>query len=79
MITIKTNQHVVPRGGAWAVRSENASRATRIFENKAPAVSLAHRIAMKNRAELVIHGRNGQIQDKDSFGRDPNPPKDKKH
>jgi hypothetical protein len=28
---------------------------------------------------LVIHGKDGKIQDKDSFGNDPNPPKDTKH
>lgn len=36
-------------------------------------------IAKKQGTELVIHGRDGKIQDKDSFGHDPCPPKDKKH
>jgi len=32
-----------------------------------------------NESELVIHRPNGQIRDKDSFGNDPNPPRDRKH
>jgi hypothetical protein len=35
--------------------------------------------AKRENAELVIHSRNGKIQDSDSFGNDPNPPKDQKH
>lgn len=76
---MKTNQHVVPANRAWAVRGEHNTQLTRLFDTKAPAISLARKIAMRQRAELVIHGRNGQIQDKDSFGNDPVPPKDKKH
>lgn len=34
-------------------------------------------IAQNQHSELVIHGRNGQIRDKDSHGHDPCPPKAK--
>ena len=37
------------------------------------------REARRDGVEIVIHGRDGQIRDKDSFGGDPNPPKDQKH
>ena len=43
------------------------------------AEEAGRRIAKENKSELVIHRPNGQIRDKDSFGNDPNPPKDKKH
>jgi hypothetical protein len=36
-------------------------------------------IAKHNQSEVVIHGRNGKIRDSDSYGNDPNPPRDKKH
>jgi len=29
--------------------------------------------------EVVIHRKDGSIRDSDSYGNDPNPPKDKKH
>jgi preprotein translocase subunit SecB len=35
-------------------------------------------IAKANQAEHVIHGRDGRIREKNSYGRDPNPPKDKR-
>jgi hypothetical protein len=35
--------------------------------------------ARRDRVEVVEHGRDGRIQDSDSYGRDPFPPRDKKH
>jgi hypothetical protein len=35
--------------------------------------------ATKGHVEHVIHGKDGRIQDKDSYGKDPNPPKDTTH
>ena len=35
--------------------------------------------AKKKKTEVVIHGRNGKIRSKDSYGNDPNPPKDREH
>ena len=36
-------------------------------------------IAKEEKSEVVIHGTDGKIRDKDSYGNDPNPPKNKKH
>jgi len=33
----------------------------------------------RERVEVVEHGKDGRIQDSDSYGRDPFPPRDKKH
>ncbi len=73
------NQHVVPNNGNWAVKGEGNSKATSIHQTKASAIIAAKEIAKNQKSELVIHGRNGRIQDKDSFGNDPFPPKDNKH
>ncbi len=75
----KKNQHVVPLGNGWAVKGEGNTRFTVITETKKDAVETAREIARNNRSELVIHGRDGRIQDKDSYGNDPFPPKDTKH
>jgi hypothetical protein len=75
----KKNQHVVPLGNGWAVKGEGNTRFTVITEIKKDAVEAAREIARNNHSELVIHGRDGRIQDKDSYGNDPNPPKDQKH
>ena len=34
-------------------------------------------MARQDSVEFNLHGRNGQIREKDSYGNDPNPPKDK--
>lgn len=73
------NQHVVPYKDDWAVRGENNSRVTSVHENKSDAIDTAREIAQRNQSEVVIHRKDGIIQDKDSYGRDPHPPKDRKH
>jgi hypothetical protein len=73
------NQHVVPNGGDWAVRGEGNSRLTAIVDNKSEAIRIARDIAINQMAELVIHNSHGIIIDRDSYGRDPNPPKDTKY
>lgn len=74
-----SNQHVVPLGNGWAVKKEGSKRFTVITETKKDAVTVARQIAKNNKAELIVHGKDGKIQDKDSYGNDPIPPKNKKH
>ena len=72
------NVHVVPHGSNWQVKPEG-SRPVSNHRTQQTAINIARPIAQHNRSELVIHRPNGTIRDKDSFGRDPNPPKDRKH
>ena len=74
------NQHVVPYGGdQWAVRGEGNTRVTSVHDTQTAAADAARRIAQGQRSEVVIHRPDGQIRDRDSFGRDPFPPRDRKH
>lgn len=74
------NQHVVPNpNGGWDVKGEGNSKVTKHTNTKAEAEAIAKEIAKNQKSELIIHNKNGQISDKDSFGNDPCPPKDKKH
>ena len=75
----RKNQHVVPRGDKWAVVGEGNSKATAITKTQQEAIKVARPIAQNNQSEVVIHRPNGQIRDKDSYGNDPNPPRDTKH
>lgn len=75
----KKNQHVVPHEGGWAVRREGSEKVTRITRTQKEAIDIAHQIAQNQGSEVVIHRRNGRIRDKDSYGHDPHPPKDRKH
>ena len=73
------NQHVVPHNGNWAVKGEGNSKATSIQPTQQQAIKDAVKIAKHQKSEVVIHGRDGKIRDKDSYGNDPCPPKDRKH
>lgn len=69
------NQHVVPHSGGWAVRGAGNERATSVHATQSGAIGAARDIARDQQSELLIHGRNGQIRERDSFGGDPFPPR----
>lgn len=68
-------QHMAPKGELWQVKKSGAVRATKVFSNKKEAISYARKIAKGQQSELFIHARNGQIRERNSYGRDPFPPK----
>lgn len=70
----RQNQHVVPRDDGWAVRRAGSSRDTKRFETQEAAIRKARRIARNQGAELLVHGRDGRIRERSSFGDDPHPP-----
>lgn len=69
-------QHVTkhPSGG-WQVKGAGNSRATKRTSTQAEARFIARSIAINQKAEVVIHGRDGRIRAKDSYGNDPFPPR----
>lgn len=70
------NQHVTPHpDGGWQIKGEGNSRATRRTETQQEAIDIAREISRNQQSELFIHGRNGQIRERDSYGHDPYPPK----
>lgn len=74
-----SSKHVVPSpSGGWAVRNSGATRASRTFDTQAAAVKYGREVAKKTHAELYVHGKDGTIKGKNSYGRDPFPPRDKK-
>lgn len=75
----KKNQHVVPYKGKWAVKGEGNQKVTKVTETQKEAIEIAKEIAKNKGGEVVIHNKKGQIRDKDSYGNDPCPPKDKKY
>mgnify|MGYP003575862497 CR=1 FL=1 len=74
------NQHVTkhPEGG-WQVKGAGNEKATKVTQTQQEAITAAKKIAQNQGSEVVIHGQNGRIRDKDSYGNDPFPPKDSKH
>ncbi len=63
------NQHVIPSGDRWAVRRVGASRSSGIYETQKEAISAATTIARNQGADLYIHGRDGRIRERVSYGK----------
>ncbi|MDE0310604.1 MAG: DUF2188 domain-containing protein [Acidiferrobacterales bacterium] len=70
----RKGQHVVPRGDKWAVRKTVSDRVTRNFDTQREAIKVAREFARNQKTELYIHGRDGRIRERDSYGDDPFPP-----
>ncbi|MCG3193061.1 MAG: hypothetical protein DIJKHBIC_02310 [Thermoanaerobaculia bacterium] len=73
------NQHVVRRPDGWAVLGAGNSRDTVVKSTQIEAIERARQIAQRLETQVIIHDRRNRIRDADSYGNDPNPPKDKKH
>ena len=69
------NQHVVSRENGWAVRGEGNQRDTSRHRTQAEAEQAARGIAINQKSEVLIHGENGRIRERNSYGNDPFPPK----
>ena len=65
------NQHVVSRGGGWAVEAEGAAKPLAIFKTQSEAWGRAKSIARKERAEAVLHAKSGEIRVRNTYGHDP--------
>lgn len=73
----RKTHHVVPNpDGGWDVKKGGGTRSIQHFDRKSDAEDRGREISQNQGSELIIHGKNGQIQRSDSHGGDPNPPKD---
>lgn len=71
----KRNQHVVPHPNGWAVRPEGGQRPSSVHSTQEEAITQGKERAQNQGSELLIHGRNGQIRERNTYGKDPYPPK----
>lgn len=74
----KDDVYVVPTEKGWGTRRPNTKRLSKKFDTKADAVKSGTEMAKKSKSEITILKKNGKIQNKNSHGNDPNPPKDTK-
>jgi len=74
----KKSNHVVPSPSGWSVKKSGAVKASRTFDTKDKAILFARELSKNEKTELYIHKQNGMIQNKNSYGNDPHPPRDKK-
>jgi hypothetical protein len=63
--------HVLPVGDEWMVRREGTEEPLSTHSTQTEATDAGRAQAKKDKAELVIHGKDGKIRAKDSEGNDP--------
>lgn len=70
------NIHVTNHSqGGYQVKSSGSSKAYRRTETQREAIEIGRELARNQHSELVIHGRDEKIRQKNSYGNDPFPPK----
>jgi len=68
------NVWVVNHPEGWAVKSEGSERAASVHTTQGDAIQAARDMAKRRESELIIQGENGQIRERNSYGKDPFPP-----
>lgn len=63
----------------WETKIEKQTEPVKSAHKKEQAMKNSVKIAKELEVEHVIHNKDGKISDKDSYGKDPNPPKDTKN
>ena len=72
---MRKNQHVTRHENGWQVKGAGNDKASSVHATQREAIEAARATAKNQKSELFIHGRNGQIRERDSYGNDPFPPK----
>lgn len=62
--------HLVPVGEGWAAERAGGGERT-MFATQEEAISTGTERARHDKVESLIHGQDGQIRERNSFGHDP--------
>jgi Uncharacterized protein conserved in bacteria (DUF2188) len=63
--------HILPNGDGWAVKRENQDRPLSTHRTQAEATEAGRSVAQDDEGELLVHGQDGQIRDRSTYGHDP--------
>jgi hypothetical protein len=69
------NIHTVPSGNGWVNRPEGGRALGPVHRTQQRAVEVGQQEARSRGGEHMTHGVNGQIRARNSYGKDPFPPK----
>lgn len=71
---------ISPRSdGKWEVQRAGSDRPSRVTNTQDEAIDIGKGQARNSGSELIVQRPDGRIRSKDSYGNDPNPPKDTEH
>lgn len=68
------NIHTVKHGDGWANRREGSQRVFSEHRTQERAIEQGRAAARRDHVEHLIHGRNGRVRERNSYGNDPHPP-----
>jgi hypothetical protein len=68
---MNANIHVVPRGAEWAVKREGVEEPLSVHLTQEEAETAGRAQARTDKVELELHGTDGRIREKGSYGNDP--------
>jgi hypothetical protein len=71
----KNNLHVVKHNGQWAVKQERQSSPLSTHRTQSTAEKNARTLAKLAHLEVYLHGRDGKIRERNTYGHDPFPPR----
>jgi hypothetical protein len=75
----KANIWVSPHPDGWQTHKEGSERASGVYPTQQQAIDAAVAQAKREQVEVIVQREDGTIRSKDSYGNDPNPPKDTEH
>ena len=74
-VTMWKNIHVVTHNWDWAIRKEWNKNVTCSFSTQREAIGFGRSLAKDSQSELFIHWKNWQIIERNTYGKDPYPPR----
>ena len=74
-ILMSNSHHIVPHKDGWAIKRSGSERASHVCGTQKEAIGKGRGISRNQGTELVIHGTDGRIHERDSHGSDPCPPR----
>ena len=68
----KGDVHVVrDEKAGWQVRVEGTARPRSAHKTQSEATKAGRDVARRNKSELLVHGKDGKIRERSTFGHDP--------
>ncbi|MCD5325433.1 MULTISPECIES: DUF2188 domain-containing protein [Pontibacillus] len=64
---LEKGEHVVAHEEGWAVQTEQAKKPSDVFDQKQEAIDRAKEIAKNKGTKVIIHKKDGSIQDQTSY------------
>lgn len=62
--------HTVPLGDVW-INEVSGARVGAVHSKQEAAIVAGRALAMQNHSEHTVHGKDGKIREKNSYGNDP--------